>query len=181
MLNLFSSTIDEILQEIRIELKALTHSLDRFLDTNHTETEQAQAGYKEIRETPAPAIPDLPRIMPRYQDSLTSKDCHSEDRENFLCPTSGQQSDEDCLMTDPNIHIEEKLTALPLTSVAPVSQSCGFGLVLPKQSNHASSDLPADMAQTSIMSQTIQTNSVGFTPQAHTVKKSAFCRTACCS
>ena len=95
MQNLFSSRINEILQEITMELKASTQSPGISQDTNHTETEQAQAGYEEIRETPA--IPDSPRIMPGYQDSLVIEGCRSRDRENFLCPTSGQQSNEDCL------------------------------------------------------------------------------------
>ena len=144
-----------------MELKASTQSPGISQDTNHTETEQAQAGYEEIRETPA--ISDLPRIMPGYQDSFAHKDCHPEDRENFLCLTSDLQSD-DCY---------------PLTSITPVSQNCSFsriegashmGLINPEQSNHASSDLSADMTQT-IMSQTIQTNSEGFISQASTGAK----------
>ena len=50
--------------------------------------EQAQAGYEEIGEMPA--ISDLPRIpariMPGYQDTLATADCHREDnRETFVC------------------------------------------------------------------------------------------------
>ena len=140
MHNLFSSRIDEILQKIRMELKASTQSPGISQDTNHTETEQAQAGYEEIMETPA--IPDLPGIMPGYQDSLVNEGCHFRDRENFLCPTSGQQSNEDCLLTDCNSQLEEKFTTLPLTSVTPVSQNCSFsriegashmGLINPEQ------------------------------------------------
>ena len=154
MLNLFSSRMDEIMQEITMELKASTQSPE---DTNHTETEQAQAGYEEIRETPA--IPDLPRIMPGYQDSFVNEGCCSKDRENFLCPTSGQQSNEDCLLTDCNIQLEEKFTTLPLTSVTSIPQNCSFsriegashiGLINPKHSNHASLDVPADMTQTNV-------------------------------
>ena len=160
-----------------MELKASTQSPGISQDTNHTETEQAQAGYEEIRETPA--IPDLPRIMPGYQDSLVNEGCSSRDRENFLCPTSGQQSNEDCLLTDCNSQLEEKFTTLPLTSITPVSQNCSFsriegashmGLINPEQSNHASSDLSADMTQ-AIMSQTIQTNSLGFISQVSTGAK----------
>ena len=167
MQTLFSSTIDEMLQEFRVELKVLSQS-NSCQDTTQKENEQAQAGYEKIRETPA--IPDLPRIMPGYRDSFVN--CHSGDRETFPCPTSPQQSDEDCLLTDCNIQLEEKFTTLQLTSVTPISQNCSFsriegashmGLINPKHSNHASLDVPADMTQTS-MSRTRETNPVGFTP-----------------
>ena len=116
MHNLFSSRMDEILQEIRIELKASTQSPGISKDTNHTETEQAQAGYEEIRETPV--IPDLPRIMPGYQDSMANED----DRENFLCSTSDLQSD-DCSIISEACHLQENIPACPVAIVFPVPQS----------------------------------------------------------
>ena len=121
MHNLFSSRIDKILQEIRMELKASTQSPGISQDTNQKETEQAQAGYEEIRETPA--IPDLPRIMPGYRDSFAHKDCHSEDRGNFLCPTSDLQSDGDCPITGETFHVQERIPAHPVAVLFPVSKS----------------------------------------------------------
>ena len=124
MQNLFSSRIDEILQETIMELKASTQSPGISQDTNLTETEQAQAGYEEIGETLGPAIPDLPRIMPGYQDSLAHKDCHSEDRENFLCPTSDLQlSDDDCPINGETFHVQENIPACPVAILFPVPQS----------------------------------------------------------
>ena len=116
MQNLFSSRIDEILQETIMELKASTQSPGISQDTNHTETEQAQAGYEEIRETPA--IPDLPLIMPGYQDSMANED----DRENFLCSTSGLQSD-DCSVISETCHLQENIPDCPVEIVFPVPQS----------------------------------------------------------
>ena len=105
-----------------MELKASTQSPGISQDTNHTETEQAQAGYEEIGETLGPAIPDLPRIMPGYQNSFAHKDCHPEDRENFLCPTSDLQSDDDCPITGETFHVQEKIPAHPVAVVFPVSK-----------------------------------------------------------
>ena len=116
MLDLFSSKINEILQEVTIELKASTQSPGISQDTNHTETEQAQAGYEEIRETPA--IPDLPRIMPGYQDSMANED----DRENFLCPISDLQSD-DCSVISETSHLQDNVQACPVEIVFPVPPS----------------------------------------------------------
>ena len=116
MLNLFSSRMDEIMQEIRMELKASTQSPGISEDTNQKETEQAQAGYEEIRETPA--IPDLPRIMPGYQDSMANED----DKENFLCPISDLQSD-DCSIISETCHLQENIPACPVGIVFPVPQS----------------------------------------------------------
>ena len=118
MHNLFSSRIDEILQEIRIELKASTQSPGISQDTNFTETEQAQAGYEEIGETLGPAIPDLPRIMPGYQDSMANED----ERENFLCSTSDLQS-HDCSIISEACHLQENIPACPVEIVFPVPQS----------------------------------------------------------
>ena len=117
MQNLFSSRINEILQEITMELKASTQSQGISQDTNHTETEQAQAGYEEIRETPA--IPDLPRIMPGYQDSMANED----DRDNFLCPISDLQSDDDCSIISETCHLQENIPDCPVAIVFPVPQS----------------------------------------------------------
>ena len=113
MLNLFSSRMDEIMQEIKMELKASTQSPGISEDTHQKETEQAQAGYEEIRETPA--IPDLPRIMPGYQDSMANID----DRENFLCPISDQQSD-DCSIISETCHLQENIPDCPVEIVFPV-------------------------------------------------------------
>ena len=116
MQNLFSSRINEILQEITTELKASTQSPGISQDTNQKETEQAQAGYEEIRETPA--IPDLSRIMPGYQDSMANED----DRENFLCPIFDQQSD-DCSIISETCHLQENIPDCPVEIVFPVPQS----------------------------------------------------------
>ena len=116
MLDLFSSKINEILQEVTMELKASTQSPGISQDTNHTETEQAQAGYEEIRETPA--IPDLPRNMPGYQDSMANED----DRENFLCPISDLQSD-DCSVISETCHLQENIPACHVGIVPSVPQS----------------------------------------------------------
>ena len=104
MHNLFSSRMDEILQEIRMELKASTQSPGISQDTNHTETEQAQAGYEEIGETLGPAIPDLPRIMPGYQSSSSEKNQLIPDRELFLC-SSLLVSDHSSLTDDDNYSV----------------------------------------------------------------------------
>lgn len=105
-----------------MELKALAIPKSCQI-TAHKETEQAQTGYEEIRETQA--IPDLPRIMPGYQNSLSSEDCHSdsEDRENFLCPISDLQPDDDCCITEEKTRFQEKISSCPIAAIFPVSQS----------------------------------------------------------
>ena len=100
-----------------MELKASTQSPGISQDTNHTETEQAQAGYEEIRETPGPVNPDLPRIMPGYQDSMANED----DREIFLCPISDLQSDDCSIISEP-CHLQENIPACPVEIVFPVPQ-----------------------------------------------------------
>ena len=76
-----SLIMEEAFQNLRSEIaRPLKIETLPILET----PEQAHAGYKEIREMPA--ISDLPRIMPGYQDSLAIADCHTEDnRETFLC------------------------------------------------------------------------------------------------
>ena len=129
MQDLFSSKINEILQETIMELKASTQSPGISQDTNHTETEQAQAGYEEIRETLGPAIPDWPRIMPGYQSSSSEKNQLIPDREMFLC-SSLLVSDHFSLTNDDNYSVEKcyepvsSLSDLTVENMSPGGNVC---------------------------------------------------------